>query len=67
MAEKSETGMLTPTLHWTTGKCNSTGHYSLSCSTGSVIGHSRQIEVGWIWPYVFGTLVSTEVNVWIPD
>src|SRR5690349_11558393 len=29
MAEKIETGMLMPTLHRTTGKCNSTGHYSL--------------------------------------
>lgn len=31
------------------------------------LGHSRQIEVGWIWPYVFGTLVSTEADVWMPD
>ena len=68
MAEEIETGMLRPTLHRTTGKCNSTNNHPLSCfDRRPSSGAERYVEVGWIWPYVFGTLVLAEANVWMFD
>ncbi|MGE3976701.1 MAG: hypothetical protein AB7F94_03860 [Nitrospira sp.] len=58
--------MLTLTLHRTTGKCNSIDHQTI---TRYRVRRAvqRQAEMGWIWPYVFGTLVLAEANVWMSD
>ena len=50
MANAIETGMLTPTLHWTIGKCNSrTQSLTIMFNGLPPSDHmSGQIEVGWI-------------------